>query len=117
MSSDSAHVITLANIKGGVGKTTAVVNIAYLLASEFNKRVLVIDSDDQGNATKALGARDNYDPDSETLWYALKNKKSYQTVMVESSYENIWVIPSTKELKGAQIAFGQSARGIKCSNV
>lgn len=116
MSRESSSVITLANIKGGVGKTTAVVNIAYLLATEFNKKVLVIDSDDQGNATKALGARDNFDPDQETLWYALKNRKGYQSVMVESAYENIWVVPSTKDLKGAQIAFGQSARGIKMFN-
>ena len=33
--------------------------------------------------------------------------------MVESAYEDIWVVPSTKELKGAQLAFGQSARGMK----
>ena len=76
MSRDASHIITFANIKGGVGKTTAVVNIAYLLATEFNKKVLVVDSDDQGNATKALGARDNFDPDTETLWYGLKNKRA-----------------------------------------
>ncbi|SMF83914.1 ParA family protein [Pseudobacteriovorax antillogorgiicola] len=113
MSRDTSHIITLANIKGGVGKTTAVVNIAYLLATEFNKKVLVIDSDDQGNATKALGAREHFDPQTETLWYALNHKKSYKHVMVEGGYDNIWVVPSTKDLKGAQIAFGQSARGIK----
>ena len=107
------NIITLANIKGGVGKTTATVNIAYLLATEFNKRVLVVDADDQGNATKALGAIDNFDLNTETLWYALNNKKAYKDVMVESSYENIWVVPSTKELKGAQLAFGQSARGMR----
>ena len=76
------NIITLANIKGGVGKTTATVNIAYLLATEFNKRVLVVDADDQGNATKALGAIDNDHMNTETLWYALNNKKTYRDVMV-----------------------------------
>ena len=113
MSRPKTHVITFANIKGGVGKTTSVVNLAYLFGSEFGKRVLVIDADDQGNASKSLGVRDQFDPDTETLWYALEQKKSYADVMIESPYENVWVIASTKELKGAQLAFGQSARGLK----
>ena len=112
MSQDTSRIITFANIKGGVGKTTSVVNIAYLLATEFDKKVLVIDSDDQGNATKALGARENFDPATETLWYAFNNRKSYQSVMVETNHANIWVVPSTKELKSAQVAFSQSARGM-----
>ena len=113
MAGDRSQIITFANIKGGVGKTTAVVNIAYLLAVEMKKRVLVIDSDDQGNASKALGIRDQHDLETESLWYALKHKKSYRDVMVESAYEGIWVVPSTKDLKGAQLAFGQSVRGIR----
>lgn len=107
-----AQIITFANIKGGVGKTTAVTNIALLLG-ELKKRVLVIDSDDQGNATKALGVRELFDRQHETLWSALSRKASYQDVIVESPYKNIWVIPSTKELKAAQNEFGRSARGFK----
>ena len=106
-------IITFANIKGGVGKTTAAVNIAYLLATEMKKRVLLIDADDQGNASKSLGASDDFDPETESLWYALKNKKTYAEVMVPSVYENIYVVPSTKELKAAQLTFGQSARGMR----
>lgn len=107
------HIITFANIKGGVGKTTSVTNIAYLLGVELGKRVLVIDADDQGNATKALGVRDLFDRQHETLWNALSKKLSYEQVMVESPFEGIWVIPSTKELKAAQTEFGRSARGLK----
>jgi chromosome partitioning protein len=107
------HIITFANIKGGVGKTTAVTNIAYLLGVELGKRVLVIDADDQGNATKALGVRDLFDRQQETLWNALSKKLTYDQVMVQSPYEGIWVIPSTKELKAAQTEFGRSARGLK----
>lgn len=113
MREPSSHVITFANIKGGVGKTTSVTNIAFLLGTVLGKRVLVIDSDDQGNATKALGVRDLFDRHQETLWHALRNKLSYAEVMVESPYKNVWVIPSTKELKGAQTEFGRSARGLK----
>ncbi len=113
MREPSSHIITFANIKGGVGKTTSVTNIAYLLGTELGKRVLVIDSDDQGNATKALGVRERFDRGQETLWHALTRKLSYDQVMVESPYKNIWVIPSTKELKAAQTEFGRSARGLK----
>lgn len=113
MRSTSAQIITFANIKGGVGKTTAVTNIAYLLGVELGKRVLVVDADDQGNATKALGVRDRFDRKHETLWHGLRDRLPYEEVMVESPYKNIWVIPSTKELKGAQTEFGRSARGLK----
>jgi len=107
------QIITFANIKGGVGKTTAVTNIAYLLGVTLKKKVLVIDSDDQGNSTKALGVRDLFDRQHETLWSGLSRKVGYADVIVESPYENIWVIPSTKELKAAQNEFGRSARGLK----
>jgi chromosome partitioning protein len=113
MRESRAHVITFANIKGGVGKTTSVTNIAFLLGTVLGKKVLVIDSDDQGNATKALGVRDLFDRNQETLWHALSRKLTYDQVMVESPYKNIWVIPSTKELKAAQTEFGRSARGLK----
>ena len=113
MTKKQTHIVTLANIKGGVGKTTATVNIAYLLAKKMNKKVLVIDADDQGNASKSLGVREIFDLETETLWHALATKKSYKDVMVASPHKNIWVVPATKELKGAKLAFGQSARGIK----
>lgn len=50
-------VITVINLKGGVGKTTTVVNMAAILAHDYKKRVLVIDGDPQGNATDFFGCR------------------------------------------------------------
>lgn len=50
----NCKVISFINMKGGVGKTTLTINIAYTLVKEFHKRVLVIDMDPQFNATQAL---------------------------------------------------------------
>lgn len=108
-----ANIITLANIKGGVGKTTATVNIAYTLAVERGKRVLVVDSDDQGNATKYLGVRDVAREERQSLWHGIHERRPFDEVMVKSPYENLWVIPASKELRKAQLTFGQSARGLK----
>ena len=53
--------IAVLNLKGGIGKTTTAVSLAYILAKEYCKDVLLIDCDMQGNASKALN---RYDPDS-----------------------------------------------------
>lgn len=49
-------IFTIANLKGGVGKTITTVNVAYLLAAEQGRRVLVVDNDQQGNASLFLAA-------------------------------------------------------------
>ena len=51
------QVISIVNLKGGVGKTTTAVNMAYELAVHHNRRVLLIDADHQGNASKFYVAR------------------------------------------------------------
>jgi len=50
-----ATVICVTNQKGGVGKTTTAVNLAYYLAKDFKQKVLIVDFDPQGNATSGLG--------------------------------------------------------------
>ena len=51
---NEGKVISFINMKGGVGKTTLTINIAYTLVEKFHRRVLVIDMDPQFNATQAL---------------------------------------------------------------
>ena len=48
-------VLSIINLKGGVAKTMSSVNIAHILATVYKKRVLIIDNDKQGNATKLFG--------------------------------------------------------------
>ena len=54
--------ISIANLKGGVGKTITTINLSYLLASEFGMRVLVVDNDQQGNTSQFFGRYDYEHP-------------------------------------------------------
>lgn len=89
--------IAVMNLKGGIGKTTTATTIAYILGEEYGKRVLVIDGDAQGNASKLLG---RYEPEgtgmSELLEHHEKHGGQYKTgdLIRITPYEHIDIIPS-----------------------
>jgi len=93
------YVITFANQKGGVGKTTSCVNVASC-AAEKGLRVLLIDSDPQGNATSGVGVSKKYL--GKTVYDVLLDGASPAEVVVPTKFKNLSLVPSTLNLAGAE---------------
>jgi len=95
-----SKIIAVCNQKGGTGKTTTAVNVSAFLA-QIGKKVLLIDSDPQGNSTSGLGINKN--TLRKSIYDVLLNKISIEEVVHATELKNLFLVPCNVHLTGAEI--------------
>ncbi len=95
-----AEIVVVANQKGGVGKTTTSINLAYALSC-LNQEVLLVDFDPQGNAGSGLGV--TVEDGQKSVYHLLTKVAPFDQVVRQTSSEFLDVLPACKDLAGAEV--------------
>jgi chromosome partitioning protein len=99
-----SRILSIANQKGGVGKTTTTINLATALAMA-EQRILVVDMDPQGNLTSGVGLKGQA-TSAGTIYQALTSPDPIadpSTFILETRVKDLWLIPADRNLTGAEV--------------
>lgn len=101
--------IAITNQKGGVGKTTTAINLAFYLAKNHNARVLLVDFDPQGNASSGLNVdkselrSSNNVQGLPTVLNVISGEASMSEAVQTTKFKNLWIAPATPQLADAEV--------------